>query len=275
MNLKNVPSFLFFLGAIFVHAKSPSFIESAETLPPGVWTLETSLLMRDNPVDFGIADRDYEIRAPQFKLALGAGQIIEIQLEGDAAVWMKNLDGETSTNSGDWTLATKVWFATETEKRPSMSFYYAVKLPNGSDELGGATDETDFFAHLLFDKSLSEKIRAHGVLGLGILGNPFTNAAQNDVISYGLSLDYRFNRKNWLIWDIGGETGPKVKDDPKGMQFGWSHDFTKWTGFGAVGFGFGDDQENFRFLLGMRRQFGPIKRNPPQRRHRGNLTFGA
>lgn len=266
-------SFVVLMSATPAKSELPSVVEEAETLRPGCWSLDLGMMYRDDPVDFGVEDRHFELSIPTARFSFGVGEYVEIQLQGALGVWMERLDGDHSLNSGDWTLATKVWFLVENKVRPSAAFLYSVKLPNGSDELGGATDETDFYAHLLLDKCLGDHVNAHLNLGLGILGNPFANAAQNDVFSWGLSLDYHAAEHHWLTLDLGGETGPKVDDDPKGVMLSYSHHGRRGAFYGAFGFGFGDDEEDFRAILGWRKAFRLKSPSKPERHGRGTARF--
>lgn len=255
---------------IILPAEEPSVVEEAETLEPGIWTLDLGMIYRDNPVDYGVEDRQYSIGAPAAKFSFGIGDYVEIQLKGAFIVWMQDQDGTRTTNSGDWELATKVWYLTEKGKRPSASFYYSVKLPNGDDTRGGSTDETDFYGHLLFDKTLHPNLISHLSLGLGILGNPFANKTQDDVFTFGLSFDYRTTPHDWLTIDFGGESGPKIRDDPHGLMLSWSHIARIWTFYGSSGLGLGSDEENFRLILGCRRAFNLKLKGTRKRSGRGH-----
>jgi hypothetical protein len=258
-----------------IQSENPSVVEEAETLRQGEWTLDVGFFYRDHPVDYGVADRQFSLGIPTLRTSLGLGEMVEFQVNGAGLVWMEDILGRYTTNSGDWELATKVRFLTEEGFRPTASFYYSVKLPNGDDERGGSTDETDFYAYLLTDKWLSENCQGHLALGLGILGNPFTNASQNDIFSFGMSFGWQVNSRNWVNFDFGGATGPKVHDDPRGFMVGFSHEMKKWTGYASVGFGLGDDEEDFRLVFGCRRGFHFRHSSQASRRGRGNGGRGT
>jgi hypothetical protein len=254
------------MGASKLWAEPPSFLEEAETLQNGRWTVDLGLLYREDPVDFGLPDRDYQLNAPTLRLCFGAGDRVELQLMGDAYRVIRDQQGRQTRDSGDWELATKVWWFNQTPQRPAISFYYAVKLPNGDDERGGATDETDFFAYLLFDRNLNSRTLVHLNLGLGILGNPFANAAQNDVFGFGLSFERKLDENTWLVVEFGGRTGPKVNDDPRGLMVSFSHRFSRWVGYASLGAGLGKDEERSRLAIGFRRAFS-LKHQTEALRH--------
>ncbi|CAM2064511.1 Transporter [Sulfidibacter corallicola] len=262
--------FLIVCGGL-VRAEWPDLIEEAETLKPGYGTIDFGIVFREDPVDFGIdTKRDSQLDLGRTRFSFGLGKVVELQLSGEILSIIEPFDLEddleTENNSGDWTFATKVWIWSERGWRPNVSFYYSVKLPNASDEKGSGTDETDFATYFLFDKSLNENVMVTVNLGLGILGDPFTNSSQNDVFSYGASLRWKAGeRQRWTL-AMGGETGPEVQDDPAGTQLSWTYQLgPKWTTYVSGIIGFQDDFDDFQVHLGVRRTFrlfspGPRKR---------------
>lgn len=250
-------------------ADLPHYVEEAETIKPGVWTLDLGVLYRDEPVDFGVPDREAQLDIGRSRLSFGLGRAVELQLTGTALMALVEPFGErdTENNSGDWEFATKVWLRQEKGAWPGVSFYYSVKLPNASDEKGSGTDETDFNTYFLFDKKVGERFRLSLNLGLGILGDPFTNSAQNDVFTYGLDGTYKLDNRRRISLAWGGETGPKAQDDPQGIQLNYTQLMRneKWAWYASFIEGFNEDTDNYVLYLGFRRGF-KFGRNQPKRR---------
>jgi len=270
MNTRMVPFLMFAFSATLL-ADLPDRVEEAETLEPGTWTLDLGALYRDEPQDFGVTEeRDFQVDFGRTRFSFGLGKVVELQLTGTAIVAIIEPFGEnqeTENNSGDWDFATKVWLWNELGWRPNVSFYYSVKLPNASEENGSGTDETDFSTSFLFDKSITEDFRLHLNLGLAILGDPFTNSAQNDVFSFGLGSTWQVSNRARLTAAVGGETGPELEDDPSGVQLSFTRKLldTKWAWYLSGIAGFSDDTDNFVVQVGFRRGFKLFQNTPRER----------
>ena len=247
-----VPS-LSFPGS--AHAERPLFTEEAETLEPGYFSLDLGFGAREEPRDFGIADRDRELELGNLRLSFGLGKVAELQFSGTIQLWSE-VDGESSTNSGDYVFGTKVWLLQERRGgRPSFSFLYEVKLPNASDEDGGATDETDFFGFLVVSKQLEERLTFHGNLGLGILGNPFESSSQNDIYLLRLALERQIGEDLRLAFELINEGGPAREDDPTSVRLTVAKKLDRWVLYAGGGLGLTDDADEAEVRLGVRRRY--------------------
>jgi hypothetical protein len=91
----------------------------------------------------------------------------------------------------------------ETPARPALSFRFATKLPNASNESGLGLDTTDFFASLLVAKNV-QSLRVVGNAGLGILADPTSGNRQNDVLTYGLSLARALTERAEVVGELNG-----------------------------------------------------------------------
>jgi len=246
------------LGCVLVASAAladlPFLTEEAETIEPGEFSLDIGIGYRDAPRDFGVQDRESQLDIGKSRLSFGLGRA-ELQLSGVPVILIDQA-GERNTNSGDWVFGTKVWLLQEhpQRKRPSISFIYEVKLPNASDELGGATDETDFFGTVIVSTRVNERDAFHANLGLGILGNPFSNASQNDVAILRLAWDRRWDRQ-LLGLEAIAQTGPMDTDDPSFLRAVYARNLGKWVIHGGVGVGIGEDSDNAVVDFGVRRRF--------------------
>jgi hypothetical protein len=99
---------------------------------------------------------------------------------------------------GDLTLATRVLFFPEKGWRPAIGLRTAVKLPNTKYvPYGLGSNQTDFFSQLLFTKQYGA-VQARMNVGLGIVGDPQTHGAQDDV--YTLSAAAIVCPNSWLTF---------------------------------------------------------------------------
>jgi len=123
----------------------------------------------DSRLNFGLGDR------AEFQLGF-VGQHY-LRLEGGAG---------TRNDWGDAVVSTKIRILNEGSARPMVSFRPTVVLPNSNDSKGIGTDTTNFFATLLFGKTLGSSF-VFGNLGLGILDDATRVSEQNDVLVYGIA----------------------------------------------------------------------------------------
>jgi hypothetical protein len=130
--------------------------------------------------------------------------------------------GNSTSDTGDFHLATKIKLRSETRRAPGFGFRFGVELPNSNQSRGIGLNQTNFFATTLVAKSLG-KARLIGNLGLGILsapvdasGNisPFT---QNDVALYGLAATYKFNSRFTLVSEVNGRYSAR-RNAPLGTE---------------------------------------------------------
>ena len=63
-------------------AELPFSTEEAETLQPGAFTLDAGFVFRNEPVDFGIEDRDRQWDLLATRFSFGLGKFAELQVTG-------------------------------------------------------------------------------------------------------------------------------------------------------------------------------------------------
>ncbi len=112
-----------------------------------------------------------------------------------------------STNSthdtGDFYLATKIKIRAETKRAPAIGFRFGAQLPNSNQERGIGVNQTNFFATVIAGKHFG-KLHVFGNLGLGILTAPVDQFTQNDVLLYGLAASYQFSERWALVGEVNG-----------------------------------------------------------------------
>jgi hypothetical protein len=150
-------------------------------------------------------------------VSIGLSSIAELQIDGafyqrlniterrDAPLSaLLDFDGDETTDVDDFVVATKLRLVPESGNRPAIGLRLATKLPSVSNESGLGTDMTDFYASLLFAKTV-QSIRIVGNGGLAILGDP-TSAVpeQNDLMTFGLSVARAMTNAAELVGEING-----------------------------------------------------------------------
>lgn len=114
---------------------------------------------------------------------------------------LKNINSTSDT--GDFFLATKIKIRNETNRFPALGVRFGVSLPNSNQARGIGLNQTNFFMTALASKNIG-KLRVNGNVGLAILTAPTELFSQNDVALYGLSAVYSLNDRISLVGEING-----------------------------------------------------------------------
>jgi hypothetical protein len=133
-------------------------------------------------------------------------QYLSIDRFGPSAIPLNVQPGALSTSDvGDFSLATKIKLRNETAGMPSIGFRFGVSLPNTNQAKGLGTNQTNFFATILLGKRfLSDRLNLFGNLGIGILTAPVERFSQNDVLLYGIAGIYKVNKRLNLVGEVAG-----------------------------------------------------------------------
>ncbi|HMV86632.1 MAG TPA: hypothetical protein PLD20_22685 [Blastocatellia bacterium] len=127
----------------------------------------------------------------------------------------------SATNSthdtGDFYLATKIKLRPETKRLPSVGFRFGAELPNSNQARGIGVNQTNFFATTLAAKQFGDRFRVMGNLGLGILTAPAALFTQNDVLLYGLAASYKYSDRLTLVTEVNGRYNTR-KNAPLGTE---------------------------------------------------------
>jgi len=171
------------------------------------------------------------LRLPVLGLSFGIGPIAELQIDGgfynrlsvtsrrDAPLSsLLDFTGDQTRDVEDLVVATKIRLVSEAPGRPAIGIRLATRLPNAGNESGLGLDTTDFFASLLIGKTV-QSIRIVGNAGLGILADPVVGHAQNDVLTYGLSVARAIRQGVEIVGEVNGRANRLDEEDtPVGTE---------------------------------------------------------
>lgn len=171
------------------------------------------------------------LRLPVLGLSFGIGPIAELQIDGgfynrlsvtsrrDAPLSsLLDFTGDQTRDVEDLVVATKIRLVSEAPGRPAIGVRFATRLPNAGNESGLGLDTTDFFASLLIGKTV-QSIRIVGNAGLGILADPVVGHAQNDVLTYGLSVARAIRQGVEIVGEVNGRANRLDEEDtPVGTE---------------------------------------------------------
>ena len=117
-----------------------------------------------------------------------------------------NFSGNSTSDFGDFTMATKVLLMKEQNRWPAMATRFGFQMPNASNQNGLGNDETNFFSSFLLQKQFG-RLQLFTELGLAVLGDPVSPGAQDDLFTYGLALMHPLNDQINLVVDAYGRVG--------------------------------------------------------------------
>ncbi len=188
----------------------------AETVPAGTLRSEIGFdFLQD--VGFPLSGlRGDETSVGVVDLRMGVGKIVEVEVEGAIQNFLDvksrgtsfvpnlSLTGVNSTHdTGDFTLATKVRVLKNEGKRPGIAFQFGLVMPNSNQARGIGTNSTNVFALVALEEQI-RKLSVFGNLGLEILQAPNALFTQNDVLMYGGAFRYPILRNVNLVGEVNG-----------------------------------------------------------------------
>lgn len=188
----------------------PLLTDTSHTLPAGrlEWEFGLQFLKRSNfafsPFS---AERGRDVLSlPTLRLAAGIGKRAEFQLLYEVLFVEEEEYRITERwKSGDLAFFTKLRLLDEHRDWPELGVKAGAKLPNAGDEYRVGTDETDVLVSGLAQKTFSSVTTTLN-LGLLILGHPFQNARQDDLLSYGLTVTVPLTPQVTSVAEIAGQT---------------------------------------------------------------------
>ena len=211
----------------------PLITEDVDIIPPGTLRIEAGIDFLQGakyPVSGLTGDLT---RVGVIGVNIGLSPNVEFQIEGVAqnflsinsrgpsAVPLTIAPGANSTNdTGDFTLATKIKLRAETPHGPSLGFRFGVQLPNSNQAHGIGLNQTNAFGSILVGKKFGRdgRMNMFGNLGIAILTAPTALFTQNDVITYGLAGIFRVNKQFSVAGEVNGRANTRPGNGPLGTE---------------------------------------------------------
>jgi hypothetical protein len=225
------------LALAFGHAaraqQRPLMTEDVDVLQPGTLRVEVGIdFMQDAKYPASGLTGDLT-RVGVIGVHVGLSPNVEFSIEGVAqnflsintrragAFPLEVAPGANSTNdTGDFRLATKIKLRNETRRGPSLGFRFGVELPNSNQARGIGVNQTNAFGVILLGKKFGRdgRLNTFGNLGLGIYTAPTQLFTQNDMLLYGLGGIFRVNRTVNLAAEVNGRANTRGKTPPLGTE---------------------------------------------------------
>jgi hypothetical protein len=205
------------MAASVTAQQRPLLTEDPETVGGGRLLIEAGVDVERDVFYPASGLRGDRFVAPTFGLSIGLSSIAELQIDGGFYQRLRiterraaplsgllNFVGDETSDVEDFVIATKLRLMTEGARRPAIGLRLATKLPNSSNESGLGSDMTDFFASMLFAKTV-ESVRLVANGGLAIVGDPTADVPeQTDLLTFGLSVARAMTSAAELVGEVNG-----------------------------------------------------------------------
>ena len=211
----------------------PLITEDVDVLPPGTARIEAGLdFMQDAKFPASGLTGDLT-RVGVVGVHIGLSPNVEFSVEGVAqnflsintrrpgAIPLQLAAGANSTNdTGDFRLSTKIKLRNETRRGPSLGFRFGVELPNSNEARGIGLNNTNAFGTILLGKKFGPdgRLNTFANLGLGIYTAPTQLFTQNDMLLYGAAGIFRVNKKVDIAAEVNGRSNTRNGAAPLGTE---------------------------------------------------------
>ncbi|MBD0370561.1 MAG: hypothetical protein ICV60_06995 [Pyrinomonadaceae bacterium] len=235
-----------FIAALFLlfcatHASAqqrPLITEDVDIIPPGTMRIEAGIDFYQN-AKFPLSGLTGDLtRVGVIGVNIGLSPNVEVQVDGVAQNFLSinsmsvpspipltvPLGANSTNDTGDFTLSTKIKFRNETARGPSLGFRFGVQLPNSNQKRGIGSNQTNAYGMILAGKKFGRqfdnqqrRVNLFGNLGIAILGttDPYI---QNDVLLYGFGGIVRLNRQINFAGEINGRANTRRNGAPLGTE---------------------------------------------------------
>ena len=223
----------FTICAAAVAQQRPLLTEDVDIIPPGTLRIEAGVDFLQG-AKFPASGLTGDLtRVGVIGVNIGFAPNVEFQVDGVAQNFLSiNSRGvsaiplsigplSNSTNdTGDFTLSTKIKLRAETKHGPSLGFRFGVQLPNSNQARGIGLNQTNAFGSVLIGKKFGSQGRFNtfGNLGIAILTAPTQLFSQNDVFTYGLAGIFRINRQFSVAGEVNGRANTRPGNGPLGTE---------------------------------------------------------
>ncbi len=176
-----------------------------------------------------------QTRVGDLRVKVGFASNVEFQVEGVLQNFLAinsastppiplNIQNNSTNDTGDFTLSTKIKLKNETDKLPALGFKFGFQLPNSNQSRGIGTNQLSVFGKILAQKHFGSRVKGvskvniFGNLGLAIIPAPLSTFTQNDVLLYGIAGIYRLNERINLVSEVNGRANTRSGTAPLGTE---------------------------------------------------------
>lgn len=211
----------------------PLLTEDVDIIPPGTLRIEAGIDFVQN-AKFPLSGLTGDLtRVGVIGVNIGLSPNVEFQIDGvvqnvlsinsvtvPSPIPLELASGNSTNDTGDFTLSTKIKLRNETRIGPSLGFRFGVQLPNSNEARGVGLNQINAYGTILIGKKFGRdgRVNTFGNLGLGILTAPLDRFTQNDVLLYGVAAIVRVNKSISFAGEINGRANTRSGNAPLGTE---------------------------------------------------------
>ena len=224
---------LFILIGAAKAQQRPLLTEDVDIIPPGTMRIEAGIDFLQG-AHFPVSGLTGDLtRVGVIGVSIGFAPNVEFQIEGVAQNYLSintrspsavipSLDpgANTTNDTGDFILWTKIKLRNESRRGPSLGFRVGVQLPNSNQTRGIGLNQTNAYGSILVGKKFGDngRFNTFGNLGIAILTAPTELFTQNDLITYGVAGIFRLNKQFSVAGEVNGRANTRSGNGPLGTE---------------------------------------------------------
>ncbi len=214
----------------------PLLTEDVDITPEGTVEIAAGVDFLQN-VKFPLSGLKGDLtRVGDVRIRTGFAPNVEIQIEGVLQNFLAinsqtstspiplALDGNSTNDTGDIIVSTKIKLRSETKLLPAIGFKFGFEMPNSNQARGIGTNQINIFSKILLQKKFGKvagktpRVNVFGNLGLGIMTAPIERFTQNDVLLYGLAGIFKVNERINIVSEVNGRINTRSGAAPLGTE---------------------------------------------------------
>lgn len=228
--------FIICAGSISLAQQRPLLTEDVDITPKGSFNIAAGVEFTQNE-KFPLSGLKGDLtRVGDVRFRIGLASNVELIVEGTLQNFLAinseaapspiplNIDGNSSNDSGDFLIATKIKIRNETKIAPALGFITGFQLPNSDQARGIGTNQINIFGKVLLQKNFGQrtgkdaKLKLFGNLGLVIMTAPLQQFTQNDVLLYGFAGIIGVNDRINIVSELSGRHNTRKGMVPLGTE---------------------------------------------------------
>ena len=213
----------------------PLLTEDVDITPEGTVEIAAGVDFLQN-VKFPLSGLKGDLtRVGDVRVRTGFAPNVEIQVEGvlqnflainsqTASPIPLALDGNSTNDTGDIVISTKIKLRNETKVLPAIGFKFGFEMPNSDQARGIGTNQINVFGKVLLQKRFGRvagktpRVNVFGNLGLLIMTAPIERFTQNDLFLYGLAGIFKVNERINIVSEVNGRLNTRKGTAPLGTE---------------------------------------------------------
>jgi hypothetical protein len=225
--------FFFALAQSASAQQRPLITEDVDIIPPGSMRIQAGIDFMQGATYTASGLTGDLTRVGVLGVTIGFAPNVEFQIEGVAQNFLSinsrsasayplsiSPTANSTNDTGDFILWTKIKLRAETRRGPSLGFRVGVGLPSSNQARGIGLNQTNAYGSILVGKKFGHngRLNTFGNLGIAILTAPTQLFTQNDVLTYGAAGIFRLNKQFSIAGEVNGRANTRPGDGPLGTE---------------------------------------------------------